>query len=510
MVQLTNEQLQSRSQATTAYLNAPGSGDILAGARAYVNSLNLPEGDQGAVSSALSNYAITHYLTSGKNEPGRGGTEGLQTTGTEINTNLAFVPKLTFSRGPERIEEGTGQLVRDLIINPVEGTFDASTPNFTSTDGDGSGDGGSGDGGSGDGGSGDGGGSDNNAGGGSDNNAGGGSDNNAGGVMSLPTGALNPVTSLIGTPGAGQTGTQATLMGQTAGLATDIAGVRGVVNPIGEQVTALQSAVTPLAAGVTNLGTNVGTSAEGTGLYAPISTLQTGVTDMASEIGTRADGQPNLLAGQQALTDNVGTINTNIGTPISADTPQTLFAGQGIMQDRIGQQAVRNAEGTQITPATGLFEGQSGLMSGQGNIQADISGLSTNLTDESLDIQNRIRDFSNASQDYQNTATAKRGDIANTAIANQTALMNNVSGAGAEANTAVRLIDQQRQDEAAQFAAAQAPLQQQIANLTANNNAQGNANQQIGALGPMAADPRDALIQQLLTRNASLMNNRPV
>jgi len=26
----------------------------------------------------------------------------------------------------------------------------------------------------------------------------------------------------------------------------------------------------------------------------------------------------------------------------------------------------------------------------------------------------------------------------------------------------------------------------------------------------MAADPRDALIQQLLTRNASLMNNRPV
>jgi len=26
----------------------------------------------------------------------------------------------------------------------------------------------------------------------------------------------------------------------------------------------------------------------------------------------------------------------------------------------------------------------------------------------------------------------------------------------------------------------------------------------------MATDPRDALIQQLLTRNASLMNNRPV
>ena len=94
--------------------------------------------------------------------------------------------------------------------------------------------------------------------------------------------------------------------------------------------------------------------------------------------------------------------------------------------------------------------------------------------------------------------------------ANQTALMDNVSGSATEANRAVNLLTEQRQNEAQQFAAAQAPLQQQIANLTANNNAQGNANQQIGALGPMAADPRDALIQQLLTRNASLMNNRPV
>ena len=89
----------------------------------------------------------------------------------------------------------------------------------------------------------------------------------------LTSGILAPVTNLIGTPGAGQTGPQATLMGQTAGLATDIAGVRGVVNPIGEQVTALQSAVTPLAGnvgeiktGVTNLGTNVGTAADKSGL----------------------------------------------------------------------------------------------------------------------------------------------------------------------------------------------------------------------------------------------------
>ena len=88
--------------------------------------------------------------------------------------------------------------------------------------------------------------------------------------------------------------------------------------------------------------------------------------------------------------------------------------------------------------------------------------------------------------------------------------MGSLGDVGLNTNRAAEMLTKQRQDEAAQYKAAQAPLQQQIANLTANNNAQGNANQQIGALGPMAADPRDALIQQLLTRNASLMNNRPV
>ena len=331
-----------------------------------------------------------------------------------------------------------------------------------------------------------------------------------GGMMSGPV-DLDPVTNLIGA--TGDTG-QSTLMGRQADLASDIAGVRGVVNPIGEQVTALDAKVTPLAGnvgeiktGVTNLGTNVGTAADNTGLYKPISTLQGDVTGISSAIGTQAEGQPDLLTGQKDLTRDVGNVQTgvtnlttNIGAPPAEGGPQTLFAGQADISKAIG------------TPTDGqtLFGGQRGLMSGQTGLTTDIRKVGSDLTTTGTNLQKAIQDFQAASQEYQAGATAKRGDIANTAIANQNTLMGSLGDVGLNTNRAAEMLTKQRQDEAAQYKVAQAPLQQQIANLTANNNAQGNANQQIGALGPMAADPRDALIQQLLTRNASLMNNRPV
>ncbi len=494
MVQLTSEQLGNRQQATSAYLNDPGSPDLLPAARAYALSLGIDQNDTGGMASAMSNFAVGHYITKGKNE-NRGGTAGLETTGTEVNTNLAIVPRLSFTTSAPNAEGETS-----TFYNPVEVTFDpTNTPNFTSTDGGddaGGGDSGPGDGSSG--GSGGGGDTDSNAG---------------GGIMSGPV-DLAPVTNLIGTPGAGQTGPQATLMGQTAGLATGQQGIRDVVNPLGEQVTALQSAVTPLAGnvgeiktGVTNLGTNVGTAADKSGLYAPISNLQTGVTGISSAIGTQAEGQPNLLTGQKDLTRDVGNVQqgvtnltTNIGAPAAEGGPQTLFAGQADISKAIG------------TPADGqtLFGGQQGLMSGQTGLTTDIRKVGSDLTTTGTNLQKAIQDFQAASQEYQAGATAKRGDIANTAIANQNTLMGSLGDVGLNTNRAAEMLTKQRQDEAAQYKTAQAPLQQQIANLTASNNAQGNANQQIGALGPMAADPRDALIQQLLTRNASLMNNRPV
>ena len=351
-----------------------------------------------------------------------------------------------------------------------------------------------------------------------------------GGIMSEPVdlapiqSAISGVAGSIGTPTTAQTNAdQTTLMGQTAGLATGQQGIRDVVNPIGEQVTALQSAVTPLATnvgeiktGVTGLETNVGTSAANTGLYAPISNLQGDVTGISSAIGTQADGQPNLLTGQKDLTTDVGNVQqgvTNLTTNMGAPTvggPQTLFEGQGLMQKGIGQEAVKNPDGVVTTPATGLFAGQSGLMTGQTGLTRGIEGLGTQLGDSQRTLEGQIGRFQTAAEQYQRGATTQRGSIEGNQISNQQAMLNQVQGVGQPLNRQADMLATQRAQEAASFAASQAPLQSQIATLTANNANQAANNQPIGPLGPMAADPRDALIQQLLTRNASLMNNRPV
>ena len=118
IVSLTSEQLKNRQAATTAYLTADGNEDLLAGARAYVKSLGIPESNVGGVSSAMSNYAVGHYLSTMNTET-RAGTEGLQTTGDEVNTNLAIVPELSFGESEPFEEEGTGNIVRNRFFNPV-------------------------------------------------------------------------------------------------------------------------------------------------------------------------------------------------------------------------------------------------------------------------------------------------------------------------------------------------------------------------------------------------------
>jgi hypothetical protein len=52
-------------------------------------------------------------------------------------------------------------------------------------------------------------------------------------------------------------------------------------------------------------------------------------------------------------------------------------------------------------------------------------------------------------------------------------------------------------------------VQQQAAQFARSAPRATPSNQQVGPMGPMASDPRDVLIQNLL-RNASLMNRRPV
>lgn len=347
-----------------------------------------------------------------------------------------------------------------------------------------------------------------------DNNqgdSGGGTNNNQGGGTNTNIGPVNldPVTDLIGSPGAGQTGGRSTLMGQTAGLASDIAGVQSAVTPLAGDVGQVKTDVGEVKTGVTNLATNVGTADANTGLFKPIGDIQTDVTDLSGRIGT-ADtdaGQTDLFAGQAGLAgqiSDVGDTATAVQGLMGAPTegkPETLFAGQ----EQLGQRIGTPGEGQ-----TDLFTGQAGIMGGQGNIRADVADVSTLLGREAKRIQDDIRAFQAASAEYQSGATAQRGNIENTAIANQNALMGQIGGVGQTMNRQAEALAKQRQAEADQFRTAQAPLQQQIANLTSNNQALQNNLQNIGPMGPMASDPRDALIQQLLTRNASLMNNRPV
>jgi len=318
------------------------------------------------------------------------------------------------------------------------------------------------------------------------------------GTMSGPV-DLDPVTNLIGTPGAGQTGTQATLMGQTAGLATGQQGIRDVVDPLAGQVTTLQETVDPLASDLGTVKTDVG------GIKTDVGTVKTGVGDVQSAIGTPAEGQ-TLFGGQQGIMSGIGT----------AGTGQTdLFKGQADLT--AGQTGIQSAIGTADSeieqPAT-LFEGQAGLAANQAGLMSGQRGITRDLTTEIGDVSSALGSqlgaFRTAAENYQRGATTQRGDIQGTQRANQANMLSQIQGVAQPINRQAEALANQRQQEAASFASSQAPLQQQIATLTANNANQAANNQPIGPLGPMAADPRDALIQQLLTRNASLMNNRPV
>jgi len=339
----------------------------------------------------------------------------------------------------------------------------------------------------------------------------GGGNTGGGGMMSGPVGleagALNPVTSLIGTPTTAQTdANQTTLMGQTAGLATGQQGIRDVVDPLAGQVTTLQETVDPLASDLGTVKTDVGgIKTDVGGIKTDVGTVKTGVGDVQSAIGTPAEGQ-TLFGGQQGIMSGIGT----------AGTGQTdLFAGQaGLATGQTGiQSAIGTADPEIEQPAT-LFEGQAGLAANQAGLMSGQQGITRDLTTEIGDVSSALGSqlgaFRTAAENYQRGATTQRGDIQGTQRANQANMLSQIQGVGQPINRQAEALANQRQQEAASFAASQAPLQQQIATLTANNANQAANNQPIGPLGPMAADPRDALIQQLLTRNASLMNNRPV
>ena len=317
-------------------------------------------------------------------------------------------------------------------------------------------------------------------------------------LTDIPPPDLTPVTSRIGTPTTAQTAAdQTTLMGQTAGLATGQAGIMS-----GQQ--GIRDVVDPLGAQVTGIGTQIGTADTDAGQ----TDLFAGQRGIMSGIGT-ADtdaGQTDLFAGQAGLTTGQAGLQTG----------QTgLQTGQeqlGTQIGALGTAAVTGADGTVTQQPTGLFAGQAGLMSGQTGLGTQLSGIGTDL---SADIEaqasrlgGQIGDFRTAAEQYQRGATTQRGDIQGTQRAGQANLVQQIQGVGQGINRQAEALARQRQEEASQFQEATQPLQQAVSQFAQNAPA-ASVNQQVGPMGPMARDPRDALIQNLL-RNAALMNRRPV
>jgi len=403
MVQLTSEQLGNRQQATNAYLNS--NSDLLNAAREYATSLGIPQSNTGGFASAMSNYAVSHYLTKGRNED-RGGTAGLESSGTELNTNLAIVPELSFG-----VDATTG----NRIFNPINATFDASTPNLSVGDGSGDGSGGSGDGsggGSGDGsggrsGGGSGDGSGGRSGGGSGGRSGGRSGGGSGGGMmslgpvELQSGQLSPVTSLIGA--TGDTG-QSTLMGRQADLASDIAGVQtniGTADVASGQAATIMGQTQALATGQTGLGTQI--------------------TDVGTQVGTKAtdtagatglyEGQAGIMTGQQGLADTQADILTG---------QEGLAGTQAGLMSRIGDTATDTREatgligavGTAGTPGTATQAATlpTGLYAGQQTLGTNISDVGGNVTQVGQDVSG----IASALANFENISSQERANLLST------------------------------------------------------------------------------------------------
>jgi len=338
---------------------------------------------------------------------------------------------------------------------------------------------------------------------------------------------LAPITSAIGTPTTAQTdANQTTLMGQTAGLATGQQGIRDIVTPLGEQVTGIRDIVTPLGEQVTGIGTQIGTAdtdagqtdlfAGQRGIMSGIGTAGTGTTpgtglvggqaNIQAGIGTAGEGQTDLFAGQAGLAG--GQAGLQSGQQAMQATQAGLEAGQlglGTQIGALGTAAVTGEDGTVTQTPTGLYAGQAGLMSGQTGLGTQLTGVGRDITAELGDVSStlggQIGAFQTAAEQYQRGATTQRGDIQGTQRANQAAMTQQVQGVGQQTNRTAEMMAQQRQQPA---------VQQQAAQFAQSAPRATPSNQQVGPMGPMSVDPRDAIIRQLMANRTGLMNRRPI
>ena len=335
-------------------------------------------------------------------------------------------------------------------------------------------------------------------------------------------GGQRDIEDLIGTDaGPGGKGDRTTVMGRQKIMQDFLRGgqkdIEDIVTPLGEQVTGLETSIGTAAKGQapTLMGQTADLATGQAGIQAGIGTAGEGQTDLfagqagiQAGIGQAGEGQTDLFAGQAGLAGGQATLSENQAALQAGQT------GLGTQIGALGTAAVTDPDTGEVTQKpTGLFAGQAGLMAGQTGLTQDISGLGRELSDVSADIGGQLTGlggqlgaFRSGVEQYQRGATTQRGDIQGTQRAGQANLLAQIQGVGQQANRAAEMMAQQRQ---MQTQRQQPAVQQQAAQFAASAPRATPSNQQVGPMGPMASDPRDALIQNLL-RRTSLMNRRPV
>ncbi len=277
------------------------------------------------------------------------------------------------------------------------------------------------------------------------------------GLMAPTQKAAQETQAAIGTAAAGQA---PTLFGGQAGL---MSGQQALGAQVGEAQQLLQTGQMGLGAGQQALG--AGQQALGTGQQA------------------LGEGQQVLGAGQQALGAGQQALGTQVGG----------------VQQAVGQAATGTA------PATGLYAGQSGLMAAQERLGQDVGRQISG-------VRAGVSDFQRAVEAYQRGAQAQRANIQSSGVTGREQLQRQLGDVGIQANRAAEQVAQIRQSAAtpvgaAQIASGAVPggVQQQAAQIAQAAPAPSQA-APTGPLGPVSVDPRDVLIQQLISSYQGLLS----
>lgn len=256
------------------------------------------------------------------------------------------------------------------------------------------------------------------------------------------------------------------------------------------------------------------------GLMAPTQQAAQGTqaaigTAAAGQAPTLFGGQAGLMSGQQALGAQVGEaqqllqtgqMGLGAGQQALGEGQQALGAGQQALGTQVGgvQQAVGQAA-TGTAPATGLYAGQSGLMASQERLGQDVGRQISG-------VQAGVTDFQKAVEAYQRGAQAQRANIQSSGVTGRELLQRQLGDVGIQANRAAEQVAQIRQSAAtpvgaAQIASGAVPggVQQQAAQIAQAAPAPSQA-APTGPLGPVSVDPRDVLIQQLISSYQGLLS----